>query len=69
MSFLQSHLADILIIAALAIISFFAIRHVIRLRKSGGCSACASSGTCSACHAGSASDAGIRKTGSCPHCH
>jgi uncharacterized membrane protein len=40
------NLVDILIIAVIAVAVFFAVRHVVKLRKSGGC-ACGSSGGCS----------------------
>ena len=49
------NIADILIIALIAIALFFAVRHVVKLRKSGGC-ACGSAGGCSGC------------TGSCASC-
>ena len=40
------NIIDILIIAVIAVAVFFAVRHVVKLRKSGGC-ACGSSGGCS----------------------
>ena len=46
------NIADILIIAVIAVALFFAVRHVVKLRKSGGC-ACGSIGGC---------------TGSCASC-
>ena len=40
------NIADILVIAVIAVALFFAVRHVVKLRKSGGC-ACGASGGCS----------------------
>ena len=40
------NIVDILIIAVIVVAVFFAVRHVVKLRKSGGC-ACGSSGGCS----------------------
>ena len=40
---------DILLLAALAVIVFFAVRHSVRTKGSCGCSSC--SGNCAACSA------------------
>ena len=40
---------DFLIIAVIAVAVFFAVRRIIRMRKSGGCSCGAAGGGCSGC--------------------
>lgn len=42
--------ATIVVIAVLALLIFFAVRSLIRTKKSGGCSGCPGGGDCEHCH-------------------
>ncbi|MGM9973665.1 MAG: FeoB-associated Cys-rich membrane protein [Clostridiaceae bacterium] len=42
-------IGDILILGILAVCMFFAIRKIIKTKKSGGCSGCSHSEGCSSC--------------------
>jgi len=50
LEWIAANIATIIIGAVLAVIVFFAIRSVIKSRKSGGCSGCADCAMSSACH-------------------
>ena len=59
------NIADILIIVVIAVALFFAVRHVVKLRKSGGC-ACGSAGGYSGCCASCPSCAGCARASGRP---
>ena len=51
--FLAAHVADIIVIAVLAVILFFVIRGMVRKHKAGGGCGCGCSGCSKACSCGS----------------
>jgi len=48
-TWLSANLATVVIVLLLAVAVFFAVRHVLRERKAGGCSGCSSRGSCPHC--------------------